>query len=60
MPEEENAMRIDENQANQNAIMYPMSIIISENTVVGHFSFRQQNEGMRAYHASHQERFLTP
>ncbi len=60
MPEEGNAMRIDEDQANQNAIMYSMAIIISENTLVGHLSFGQQNEGIRSYHASHRKRFLAP
>ncbi len=60
VPEEGNAMGMDEDQSNQNAIKYSMAMIISENTVVGHFSFGQQNEGMREYHASHRERFLAP
>lgn len=35
-------------------------IVVSENVVVGHFSFMPQNSAMKEYYLSHQEIFLPP
>ena len=58
VPEEGSGMGMDEDQINQFCIMYSFAMIVSENTVVGHFSFGQQNDAMREYYASHKDKFL--
>ena len=57
VPDEGSGMGLDEDQINQFCIMYSFAMIVSENTVVGHLSFGQQNEVMKEYHASNRNMF---
>ena len=41
-------------------MMNSLGIIVSENTVVGHLSFHQQNEAMKEYYLTHREKFRCP
>ena len=60
VPEEGSGMGLDEDQINQFCIMQSFAMIVSENTVVGHLSFGQQNEAMKKYHENHREIFQCP
>lgn len=41
-------------------MMNSLGIIISENTVVGHLAFYQQNAAMKEYYLTHREKFRCP
>lgn len=50
-------MGLDETGLCSYCIVNSKAIIVSENTAVGHLSFGQQNEAMKAYHEEHRELF---
>lgn len=50
-------MGADEAQICSYAIVQSQAIIVSENTVVGHLSFGQQNESMKVFYQNHPEIF---
>ena len=51
---------IDEAQICTFCTARSLGMIISENVVVGHLSFGQQNEAMKEYYLSHREKFRCP
>ncbi len=53
-------MGLDEDRLCSFCMTHSRAILVSENTVVGHFSFGKQTEGMRRFLEEHPERFLTP
>ncbi|MBQ9364498.1 MAG: hypothetical protein IJT82_01875 [Schwartzia sp.] len=57
VPDEGSGMGQDEVQINQFCITYSFAMIISENTVAGHFSFGGQNEAMKEYYENHRKAF---
>ena len=52
-----NNLGVDERQIAKYCIYTSHAIIISENTVVGHFSFGKQTESMKEYYKEHHEMF---
>ena len=50
-------MGVDEEQLCSFCMTNSLAIIVSENTVVGHLSFGQQNDSMKEYYTAHRERF---
>lgn len=51
---------IDEVQICQFCVNHFLSMIISENTVVGHLSFHPQHDNMKEYYLTHREKFRCP
>lgn len=55
---DKNMLGKDEAKLCEHCIIYSLPIMVSENIVVGHFSFGKQTEGMKEYFAKHPERFV--
>ena len=51
---------LDERQLCQFCALNSFGMIVSENAVVGHLSFRQQNAAMKEYYLTHREKFRCP
>lgn len=51
---------IDEVQICSFCVKNSLGMIISENVVVGHLSFQQQNDAMKEYYLTHREKFRCP
>lgn len=51
---------VDEAQICNFCVAQSLGMIISENTVVGHLSFGQQNDAMKEYYLTHREKFRCP
>ena len=60
MPETGSGIGFDEVQICNFCTTYSLGMIISENAVVGHLSFGQQNAAMKEYYLTHRERFRCP
>lgn len=50
-------MGVDEEQLCSFCMTNSLAIVVSENTVVGHLSFGQQNDSMKEYYTAHREQF---
>lgn len=48
---------VDEAEICRYCIQHSQAIVVAENTAVGHFSFRQQTEGMKKFYGEHKELF---
>lgn len=53
-------MGMDEMQLCQFCTLNSLAMVISENTVVGHLSFGQQNDAMKEYYLTHRKKFRCP
>lgn len=51
---------LDEEQICQFCALQSLAMVVSENAVVGHFSFADQNEAMKEYYFTHREKFRCP
>ena len=51
---------IDEVQISVFCVVGSLAMVIAENSVVGHLSFRQQNAAMKEYYLAHREKFRCP
>ena len=60
VPQEGFGLGLDEAQLCQFCVLNSLGMVISENTVVGHLSFGQQNEAMKEYYLSHRKKFRCP
>lgn len=54
---DKNMMGKDEIKMCEHCVIHSMPLMVSENIVVGHFSYGMQTEGMKEYFAQHPERF---
>lgn len=50
----------DEAQICQFCVALSLGMVVAENSVVGHLSFRQQNAAMKEYYLTHREKFRCP
>ncbi|MBR0061624.1 MAG: hypothetical protein IJP68_09115 [Selenomonadaceae bacterium] len=48
---------LDEDQICQFCVAGSLAMVVAENSVVGHLSFRQQNDAMKEYYLTHREKF---
>ena len=60
VPPDVNGMGTDEEQLITLCVKLSLGMIVVENTVVGHLSFRLQNEAMREYYKTHRDKFRCP
>ena len=51
---------LDEEQLCQFCALYSLGMVVSENAVVGHLSFADQNAAMKEYFLAHREKFRCP
>ena len=57
VPAEGTGMGMDEGQILSHCVIWSKGVIVSENTLVGHFSFGGQTEEMKEYYETHREHF---
>lgn len=55
-----NGMGLDEVQICKFCMQHSLAMVVAENSVVGHMSFRQQNAAMKEYYLTHREVFRCP
>lgn len=60
IPAEGNGVGVDEAQICSFCAAQSLAIIVSENVVVGHLSFGQQNAAMKEYYLTHRDKFHCP
>ena len=60
VPQKGFGLGVDEVQLCQFCVLNSLAMVISENVVVGHLSFGQQNEAMKEYYLTHQKKFCCP
>ena len=53
-------LALDEKQICHFCLSNSLAMVIAENAVVGHLSFRQQNAAMKEYYLAHREKFRCP
>ena len=60
LPQDSAGLGADEDQLCSFCVKASLAMVVAENTVVGHLSFRQQNEVMKDYYLTHREIFRCP